>query len=577
MQICSPDSRDRSQASIIVAMIVLLMSVGPAGARQLPVSLTGSVEAAAVERIVMPEVNVAALEAEDEIRDSAFTPGPVRFAAPIAAAYSTENSGIWQQLNDGSRLWRLQIHSPRALSLNLGLKTFDLPQGARLWVYDTAGEQIAGPYSRRDRNRRGQLWLPIILGDEVVLELHLPVDSVAARVEVGWVNHGYRFFGEAEAKQGSCNIDVVCPEVDPYRDLVHAVARYTISGFTLCTGQLVNNTAGDFRPLFLTAQHCGINPANASTLVVYWNYESPTCGQLSGGSLADNQGGATYLAGDFSTDFTLVELDRMPDSQSNVYYAGWDAGGATPQSTVVIHHPSGDEKAAAFEGDPLVDADIGRGGTTHWEVTAYDLGTTEPGSSGSCIFDQTNQGCVGWLTGGTAACTVPDGFDVFGKLSLAWTGGGTDDMRLSNWLDPVGGGTTTFIEGADPDGTGDDDGNGGCVPDATTLCLDGRRFEVTVGWRDFAGATGSGVVSPGGEDYWGVFWFFSPMNAEVLVKVLDGCDFNDHFWVFAAAATDVEYSLTVTDTSTGISQTYGNELGTAAPAVVDTSAFATCP
>ena len=59
--------------------------------------------------------------------------------------------------------------------------------------------------------------------------------------------------------------------------------------------------------------------------------------------------------------------------------------------------------------------------------------------------------------------------------------------------------------------------------------------------------------------------------------MLDGCAFNDHFWVFAAAATDVEYTLTVTDSTTGDSLTYGNELGMPAPAVVDTTAFATCP
>jgi hypothetical protein len=61
------------------------------------------------------------------------------------------------------------------------------------------------------------------------------------------------------------------------------------------------------------------------------------------------------------------------------------------------------------------------------------------------------------------------------------------------------------------------------------------------------------------------------------VKVLNGCAFNDHFWVFSAAATNVEHELTVTDTATGATKTYQNHLGQAAPAVTDPSAFATCP
>ena len=61
------------------------------------------------------------------------------------------------------------------------------------------------------------------------------------------------------------------------------------------------------------------------------------------------------------------------------------------------------------------------------------------------------------------------------------------------------------------------------------------------------------------------------------MKVLDGCMPFNSFWVFTAATTDVEINLTVTDTVSGQSQVYTNPLGRAAPAVLDTGAFATCP
>ena len=82
---------------------------------------------------------------------------------------------------------------------------------------------------------------------------------------------------------------------------------------------------------------------------------------------------------------------------------------------------------------------------------------------------------------------------------------------------------------------------------------------------------------PFGEDDSGLFYFFSLKNWEVLVKVLDGCDITGHFWVFAASATDVGYTLSVTDTANGTVKEYRNPIGQIAPALTDTSAFATCP
>ena len=116
----------------------------------------------------------------------------------------------------------------------------------------------------------------------------------------------------------------------------------------------------------------------------------------------------------------------------------------------------------------------------------------------------------------------------------------------------------------------------GCRPDAMNICLNSERFRVEVEWTDFVGESGSARVVPFGSDDSGLFYFFSPNNWEMLVKVLDGCDINDRFWVFSAATTNVEYTLRVTDTATGTTMSYLNPLGTAAPALTDTDAFATC-
>ena len=103
------------------------------------------------------------------------------------------------------------------------------------------------------------------------------------------------------------------------------------------------------------------------------------------------------------------------------------------------------------------------------------------------------------------------------------------------------------------------------------------RFRVEIDWRDFHGNLGSGRVVPYRSDDSGLFYFFDADNWEVLVKVLNGCGINGHYWVFAAATTNVEYTLRVVDIDTDIVSQYSNSLGTSAPAITDTFAFATCP
>ena len=107
------------------------------------------------------------------------------------------------------------------------------------------------------------------------------------------------------------------------------------------------------------------------------------------------------------------------------------------------------------------------------------------------------------------------------------------------------------------------------------LELTGDRFRVTADWRTALGESdqGLGIELTGDTGY---FYFFSPNNVEVVVKVLDGCAINDRFWVFAGGLTDVEVEMTVEDTLSGEIRTYRNDLGTPFEPIQDTDAFDTC-
>lgn len=130
-------------------------------------------------------------------------------------------------------------------------------------------------------------------------------------------------------------------------------------------------------------------------------------------------------------------------------------------------------------------------------------------------------------------------------------------------------------------------GGGGtpCVANATTLCLDDqpgdKRFQVRL---NYATSSGGGLSGPGkatqlntlGVTQGGLFWFFSLANPEVLVKVLNGCSTNSRYWVFLTAGTNVGFTATVTDTTTGKTASYTNPDNTAARPVQDTSSPLTC-
>ena len=91
-------------------------------------------------------------------------------------------------------------------------------------------------------------------------------------------------------------------------------------------------------------------------------------------------------------------------------------------------------------------------------------------------------------------------------------------------------------------------------------CLRDGRFVVSVDWVDPTGRTGAGKPITYSQDTL-MFWFFDPGNVELAVKVLDGRDVNDHHWVIYGALSDVQYTVSVLDTETGLVAEYENPAG----------------
>lgn len=403
-----------------------------------------------VASFAVPALDRAVIQQDDQNRHLAGL--PARFAMPNAVDVSPATHGTWEQLDKDWSLWRLRIQSPDASHVNLGITGFLLPAGARFMVYSADYACIVRPFDTTDNSASGELWTPVVTGEEIVAEVYIRTNLIPnLQLHLTQIGSGYRFFGAGgdamgTDASGACNNDVVCPSAAPWVAEIPAIAAISSGGSVFCTGFMVNNTALDGRNFFMTAFHCGITSGVAPSLVCYWNYKNTTCAGPINGQLNQFNTGSTLRASYSTSDFTLVELNSTPNPAWGVTYAGWSNSSANATSAVGIHHPSGDPKKISFENQATATTSYGGttspGNGTHVRIIDWDSGTTEPGSSGSPLFDQ-NHHVIGQLHGGSAACGN-NLSDYYGRFSMSWSGGGSSTTRLSNWLDPLGTGATTL-------------------------------------------------------------------------------------------------------------------------------------
>ncbi|MEX0799070.1 MAG: serine protease [Bacteriovoracaceae bacterium] len=386
--------------------------------------------------IHLPALDIHSLHQEDVFSEK--LGNAPRFAVERAVDIDPKNQNSWIKEN-GIWKWRLRVKADQAVSLNFSFTEFKMSANSKLAIYSADLKQKMREFSSADNNIHNELWTPVIMSDDVIIELSAPteeIDKLQARLTQ--INQGYRTFSQPTEKSGACNVDVVCSEGDDWREEIDSVGVISTGGSTFCTGFMVNNTSNDRSPYFMTAKHCRINASSAPSLVVYWNYQASQCGGGRDGDLNQFNTGSEFLAGSSKSDFTLVKLLKKPDPSWNVSYAGFDARDLDAAQAVAIHHPSTDEKSISFEYDPVtVTSYLGTdipGNGSHIRVEDWDVGTTEPGSSGSPLFNNERR-VIGQLHGGYASCSSQTA-DWYGRLNTSWEGEGAPETRLKDWLDP---------------------------------------------------------------------------------------------------------------------------------------------
>ena len=423
--------------SIIIycAIIVLSALNAQVSVDGTPYSFKYNVRADVSVEVIPDEVDVDALLFEDEVAGKDV---PFRFGHPFDVNLNLENSGEWETTENGGRVWRLGIESTGAYSINLIYDDFWLPEGGKFYVYNADNTQIIGAFSTLNNKEDSIFATAPVAGDHIILEYNEPADSpLGVRIQISSVIHAYKnIFGfhndRGYGDSGSCNNNANCPEGADWENEVRAAAMIlTGGGSRLCSGSLINNVRQDMTQYFLTANHC---LGGESSWMFMFIYESPGC-QNQGGPTNQTVQGSTLLANNSGSDFGLLRLTETIPESYDVNYAGWDATGNTPSTPVCIHHPSGDIKKITFDYDNASDAG------SYWDIDSWDDGTTEPGSSGSPLYDGQSHRIVGQLYGGVASCTN-FGYDTYGKVSVSWNSG------LSQYLDPDNTGTTV-LDGID--------------------------------------------------------------------------------------------------------------------------------
>ena len=417
--------------------------------------------------------DMAIIRAEDKVNDT-LPGGPLRFAYPVKVHYTLANSGVWQTLKDGSKLWRLKVRLPGALSTNTLYDKFLLPKGAKFYVYSEETRQsigaITSEYLNNESNGAFEFSTGLIYGETVTFEYYQP-ETVReeAIISISRIDYGYRYVNNPYTPRtryfddsGDCQVNVNCPEGADWRMEKDAIARIMVVsdyGSGWCSCSLVNNTNNDNAPYVLTADHClqnsygqylfdAISNPNASRWVFYWGYEHPGCSD--GNEPAHRSTvGATVVANNGSSDFALLRLTQDPRNLTGFtpYYLGWDRSGNSGTGGVGIHHPSGDvKKISTYRNVPISTAygsNSPNNSATHWRITWSATephhGVTEGGSSGSPLLNNDHR-VIGQLHGGLSSCSSLNSPDWYGKFSVSWTGNGATDSRrrLRDWLDPQG-------------------------------------------------------------------------------------------------------------------------------------------
>ncbi len=448
---------------VISILYTFLQSSAQISEGGLPPGIENSIDKSQIPVIILEKP-----EKHDQDKNAGALPGlkSMRIGSIIKTNIDLVKEGKWEKVNNNGQICRLAIQSDDATALSLYYDMFNLPEGAKLFIYDPLHRQVRGAFTSKNNSSSGLFATSLISGDQIIIEYYQP-DYIkeSPTIHINEVLYANKTQKDSKDIGDSdfCEVNVNCPEGKNVQDQKRGVCRIQIKtkfSSYWCSGSLVNTTKNDNTPYVLTADHCanGATDEDLQQWLFYFNYESNGCenpddtpeneefysrNSMTGAELIASGGNA----GNTGSDFFLVRLNQNVPEEYYPYFNGWDITGNIYDTGYCIHHPEGDLKKLSFFNTPIQSASYGsNSGPSHWMMywsgSESGHGVTEGGSSGSPLFNQHGL-VIGTLTGGSASCEAQNNPDYYGKMSFHWDKNGSSEKeQLAPWLDPLNLGLT---------------------------------------------------------------------------------------------------------------------------------------
>ena len=166
-----------------------------------------------------------------------------------------KEASFWQYNSDLS-IWQLEISAPGAKALTLYYSSFEIPRGARLFLYTPTGSEVLGAYTELSAPKRSGMHFAteMVMGDRVILEYQPSALGEAPKVEVESLGYivrlprgrglradGYDYAGEDNS--GSCMVNINCEEGAAWQKEKKSIAFIQTkvgNDIAVCTGTLLH-------------------------------------------------------------------------------------------------------------------------------------------------------------------------------------------------------------------------------------------------------------------------------------------------------------------------------------------------
>ncbi|MCX6155604.1 MAG: T9SS type A sorting domain-containing protein [Candidatus Kapabacteria bacterium] len=427
----------------------------------------------------MATFNIDSVKSYEDSLELSNSEIPFRFGYEFKCNLNLQNSGTWDSLDDGGRLWRLRIISHAAYSINLLFSEFNLPEGAKLFFYNNDSSMCQGAFTSLNNNSYHKFPSDLIKGENIIIEYYEPaISRNLGELTIESIIHAYINLYNDSTQQGitvkgknqnqaytECNVDVSCPEGDDWCLEKRSVSRIIYNFRIIGTGTLLNilpNFDINHQYLLTSLEILDDKPVGDDDkeidyptetdlcpyLVFWFKYYHNSCDGTTDNHIVSN--GATYKGSYTRTGFMLLELNTPFSVGDDIYFAGWAFHDPITEAAPIVsmlHVPSiqvnqpmrlfvDDQTALSIlsEDDPSPSW-----GNIFWQVNPNKYAGIDVGSKGAAFFnvvDSKDHKVIGQacdiLGSGGVYCNK---YAIGGKLSYSWEGGGTDETSLHHWLD----------------------------------------------------------------------------------------------------------------------------------------------